>query len=169
MLLCPWGFPTKNTGAGAHFLFQGILTQGSNLCLLHCRRILYHWATREAPTTMSRRLNNCKRLMRHRVCPDEAKEESRGNGIRGGASCNHGPFNVGSINAHLSKRMTLCTVSRKNSSISGKTSSLVEKNLLVFEILYLPWAKNAVYKYLTTAVYQSAICNSKLYKHYTEQ
>ena len=35
-LLCPWNFPSKNTGAGCHFLFQGIfLTQGSNLCLLH--------------------------------------------------------------------------------------------------------------------------------------
>ena len=35
-LLCPWNFPGKNTGAGCHFLFQGIfLTQGSNLCLLH--------------------------------------------------------------------------------------------------------------------------------------
>ena len=31
------------------FLLQGIfLTQGSNPCLLHCRQILYHWATWEA-------------------------------------------------------------------------------------------------------------------------
>ena len=35
-LLCPWGFPVKNTEVGCHFLLQGIfLTQGSNLCLLH--------------------------------------------------------------------------------------------------------------------------------------
>ena len=35
-LLCPWDFPGKNTGAGCHFLLQGIfLTQGLNLCLLH--------------------------------------------------------------------------------------------------------------------------------------
>ena len=38
-LLCLWDFPGKNTGAGYHFLLQGILlTQGSNLsllCLLH--------------------------------------------------------------------------------------------------------------------------------------
>ena len=61
-LLSPWtaaqqaplsiGFPRKTTGVGCHFLLQGIfLTQGSNLCflsLLHCRWILYHWATREA-------------------------------------------------------------------------------------------------------------------------
>ena len=41
--------PGKNTGVGWHFLLQGILpTQGSNWHLLHCRRILYHWATREA-------------------------------------------------------------------------------------------------------------------------
>ena len=32
-----------------HFLLQGIFpTQGSNPRLLHCWRILYHWATREA-------------------------------------------------------------------------------------------------------------------------
>ena len=41
--------PGKNIGVGCHFLLQGIfLTQGSNPSLLHCRWILYHWATREA-------------------------------------------------------------------------------------------------------------------------
>ena len=39
-LLCPWNFSGKNTGAGCHFLHQGIfLTQISNphlLSLLHC-------------------------------------------------------------------------------------------------------------------------------------
>ena len=34
--------PGKNTGAGCHFLFQGIFpTQRSNLYLLHCRQILW--------------------------------------------------------------------------------------------------------------------------------
>ena len=51
-LLCPWNFPGKNTEMGCHFILQGIFpTQGLNLCLpslLHCRRILYHWATGEA-------------------------------------------------------------------------------------------------------------------------
>ena len=38
--LCPWNFPGKSTGAGCHFLLQGIfLTQGSNPRLLH----LLHW------------------------------------------------------------------------------------------------------------------------------
>ena len=38
--------PGKNTGMNCHSLFQGIfLTQGLNLGLLHCRRILYLWAT----------------------------------------------------------------------------------------------------------------------------
>ena len=42
-LHCPWDFPGKNTGLGCHFLLQGIFpTQGSNLGLLHCRRIFYH-------------------------------------------------------------------------------------------------------------------------------
>ena len=44
-LLCPWGFPGKNTGVSCHALLQGIFsTQGSKmglLNLLHCRQILY--------------------------------------------------------------------------------------------------------------------------------
>ena len=40
------GFPT---GMGYHFHFQGIFpTQELNLHLLHCRWILYHWATWKA-------------------------------------------------------------------------------------------------------------------------
>ena len=46
-LLCPWDSPGKNTGAGCHFLLQGLFpTQGSNLHLLrllYCRHILYCW------------------------------------------------------------------------------------------------------------------------------
>ena len=35
-VLCPWDSPGKNTGAGCHFLLQGIFpTQGSKLHLLH--------------------------------------------------------------------------------------------------------------------------------------
>ena len=42
------GFPSKNTEVSCHFLLQGFFpTQGLNLCLLPCRWILYHWATRE--------------------------------------------------------------------------------------------------------------------------
>ena len=41
-LLCPWDSPGKDTRVGFHSLLQGIFpTQGSNLCLLHCRWILY--------------------------------------------------------------------------------------------------------------------------------
>ena len=41
-LLCPCNSPGKNIGLGCHFLLQGIfLTQGSNLGLLYCRRMLY--------------------------------------------------------------------------------------------------------------------------------
>ena len=50
-LLCPWDSPGKNTGVGCHALLQRIFpTQGSNwglLWLLHCRQILYLWATWE--------------------------------------------------------------------------------------------------------------------------
>ena len=48
-LLCLWDSPDKNTGASCHSLPQGIFpTQGSNTDL-HCRRILYCWATGKAP------------------------------------------------------------------------------------------------------------------------
>ena len=41
----------KNTGVGYRAPLQGIFpTQGSNPCLLHCRQILYRWATGEAPS-----------------------------------------------------------------------------------------------------------------------
>ena len=47
-LLCPQGFPGKNTGMGCHFLLQGIFpNQGSNLGLQLGRWILHHWVTRE--------------------------------------------------------------------------------------------------------------------------
>ena len=56
-LLCPWDFPSKNTGVGCHALLQEILpTQGKNLCLphlLHFRQILYCWAPREAQLAVS--------------------------------------------------------------------------------------------------------------------
>ena len=42
-LLCPWASPGENTAAGCCVLLQEISpTQGSSLCLLHCRRILNH-------------------------------------------------------------------------------------------------------------------------------
>ena len=37
-LLCPWDFPSRNTGVGCYVLLQGIfLTQGLNPHLLHFR------------------------------------------------------------------------------------------------------------------------------------
>ena len=49
-LLCPWDFPSKNTGVGCHFLLQGIfLTQGLNPGLPHCRQMLYHLSHQGSP------------------------------------------------------------------------------------------------------------------------
>ena len=49
--LCPWDFPGKTTRVGCYFLLRGIfLTQGWNASLPIGRRILYHWATWEAPS-----------------------------------------------------------------------------------------------------------------------
>ena len=48
-LLCPWSYPSKNTGVGCHFLLQGVfLAQWWNTHLLHCMRIPYCGAIREA-------------------------------------------------------------------------------------------------------------------------
>ena len=48
-LYSPWNSLGQNTGMGSLSLLQGIFpTQGSNPGLPHCRKILYHWATREA-------------------------------------------------------------------------------------------------------------------------
>ena len=47
---CPWNFPGKNTAGDCHFLLQRIFpTQRSNLCLLHCRRILYQLSQKGSP------------------------------------------------------------------------------------------------------------------------
>ena len=51
-LLCPWGFPDKDTGAGCHFLLQGSYWSrdrtciSSNSCIV--RQILCYWTTWEA-------------------------------------------------------------------------------------------------------------------------
>ena len=51
-LLCPWSFPSKSTGVGCHFLFQGVFpTQQSNPHLFITwigRKILYHQAAWES-------------------------------------------------------------------------------------------------------------------------
>ena len=53
-LLCPWDSLRESTRVCCLALFQGIFpTQGLNLGLLHCRRILYCSATREAPNQHS--------------------------------------------------------------------------------------------------------------------
>ena len=45
-LLCPWNSPSKNPGAGCHFLLQRIFpTQGLNPSLLH----LLHWQADSLP------------------------------------------------------------------------------------------------------------------------
>ena len=49
-LLCPWEFPSKDTGVGCHFLLQGLFpTQGSNPGFLHCRQILYRLSYKGSP------------------------------------------------------------------------------------------------------------------------
>ena len=55
--LCPWDFPGKNTRVGSHFLFQEIfLTQGLNLGLRPCRRILCHLSWSQGPHSQKKEL-----------------------------------------------------------------------------------------------------------------
>ena len=50
-----WDYPSKNTSVGYHFLLQGIfLTQGRNLCLMHCRQILYPLSHQGSPLPINR-------------------------------------------------------------------------------------------------------------------
>ena len=56
-LLCPWNFPSKNTGVGCHFLLQGSFwptdrTWASCVSCI-CRQILYQWAPRKQYTLAS--------------------------------------------------------------------------------------------------------------------
>ena len=49
-LYSPWNSPGQNTGVGSLSLLQGIFpTQGSNLGLQHCRRILYQLSHKGSP------------------------------------------------------------------------------------------------------------------------
>ena len=49
-LLIPWNSPGQNTGVGTLSLLQGIFpTQGLNLGLPHCRRILYQLSHKGSP------------------------------------------------------------------------------------------------------------------------
>ena len=56
-LLCPWDFPSKNTGVGFHFLLQRIFPTGElNGALLHCRRILYQLSYQGSPNCVWRNI-----------------------------------------------------------------------------------------------------------------
>ena len=49
-LLCLWNSSGKNTGVGSHSFLQGIFSiKGLNLCLLHCRQILYSLSQKGNP------------------------------------------------------------------------------------------------------------------------
>ena len=54
-LYSPWNSPGQNTGVGSLSLLQGIFsTQRSNLCLLHCRQILYQLSHKGSPRILDR-------------------------------------------------------------------------------------------------------------------
>ena len=62
-LLCSWDSPSKNTGAGSHFLLQEIFpTQGSNLSLLHYRWIVYQLSYQGKPKIVCLVIHSCLTL-----------------------------------------------------------------------------------------------------------
>ena len=63
-----WDSPGKNTGAGCHFLIQGIFpTQESNPCLLQYRRTLYQLNYKGSPKVEDEVSVNSKDESRARV------------------------------------------------------------------------------------------------------
>ena len=72
-LLCPWNFPGKNTGAGWHFLLQGIFpTQGSKPGLLY----LLHWQVDSSPLQGPETLNCVSWLVSHTHTPTHTPPEA---------------------------------------------------------------------------------------------
>ena len=70
--LCPWNFPSKNTGVGCHFLLQGIsLTQGLNPRLLY----LLHWQVGSLPLHHLRSTNKEVAYGRDNLYISEIKQE----------------------------------------------------------------------------------------------
>ena len=72
-LLYPCNFPGKNTGVGCHFLLQVLfLSQGSNLCLLHCRQILYHLSHKGSSNIVEEKLKfyitSCSFCLHNSAC-----------------------------------------------------------------------------------------------------
>ena len=64
--LCPWDFAGKNTGVGCLLCQRIFPTQGLNLCLLqllHCRRILFGWATSAVLCLVASVVSDCLRPM----------------------------------------------------------------------------------------------------------
>ena len=83
-LLCSWNSPGKNTGVGGHSLLPGIsLTQGLNLCLLHCRQILWHLSHQGMPVKERGEILNVSRernrVRRPRLSKNKGTSKFSGN------------------------------------------------------------------------------------------
>ena len=68
-LLWSWNFPDENIGVGYHALLQGIFPpQGMNLCLLHCRWILYLLSHQGSPRREEAKLGRNRMVVCVCVC-----------------------------------------------------------------------------------------------------
>ena len=98
------GFPRQEYWSGLLFFLQGIFPiQGWNLGLLHCRKILYCWDTREAPFPfLSTLFNSWKR--------DSRWDARKTNKIRGKDN-----FHIAAFDSEWERKIyiwinSLCTV-----------------------------------------------------------
>ena len=102
-LLCSWSFSGKNTGVGCHLLLQrSFLTQGSNSCLLLCRRILYSLSHQKSPGIIYRQRQPRKNFL-GKVISEAQKELNQSKKVPGRRiMMNKGPVMIEEL---MSKRM----------------------------------------------------------------
>ena len=76
-LYSPCYSPGQNTGVGSLSLLWGIFpTQGSNLCLPHCRQILYQLSHKGSPKLPDQGSNPCPLHWKYRVLTTGSPEKS---------------------------------------------------------------------------------------------
>ena len=71
-LFCPWDFPGKNTGVGCHIMRRSFQPRDQTHIFCTGRKILYRWATREAPS----KGRKCKRKGKKKLSQMKEREET---------------------------------------------------------------------------------------------
>ena len=78
-LFCPWNSRGKNIGVGCHSILRGIFPiQGSNLGLLHCRRVLYYLCHQGSPTLVGYKTSLVAQMVKNPPAVQETQVQSLG-------------------------------------------------------------------------------------------